>query len=85
MILGKRFSLAGKLSARAFLEILNLTNARNAIIITLGFLPLTISTLSPYVTVGVFFASLMLFSTLGTLIMLPSALRFIGSRAIPRT
>jgi len=33
MILGKRFALAGKISARTFLEILNLTNARNAIII----------------------------------------------------
>jgi len=31
MILGKRFTLAGKLSTRAFLEILNLTDARNAI------------------------------------------------------
>ncbi|NQV50733.1 MAG: TonB-dependent receptor [Candidatus Marinimicrobia bacterium] len=30
---GKRFSLAGKLSARVFLEVQNLTNARNAIII----------------------------------------------------
>ncbi len=56
--------------------------ARNAIVITLGFLPLTVSTLLPYVTVGLFFASLMLFCTLATLFMLPGALRFVGARAI---
>ncbi|MCP4301776.1 MAG: MMPL family transporter [Gammaproteobacteria bacterium] len=57
--------------------------ARNAIIITIGFLPLTLSTLSPYITVGLFFASLMLFCTLATLFMLPAALRFVGDRVIP--
>ena len=57
--------------------------ARNAIIITVGFLPLTLSTLSPYITVGLFFASLMLFCTLATLFMLPAALRFVGARIIP--
>jgi hypothetical protein len=57
--------------------------ARNAIIITIGFLPLTFSTLSPYITVGLFFASLMLFCTLATLLVLPSALRFVGARIIP--
>ncbi len=57
--------------------------ARNAIIITIGFLPLTFSTLSPYMTVGLFFASLMLFCTLATLFMLPGALRFVGDRVIP--
>ncbi len=57
--------------------------ARNCIIITIGFLPLTLSTLSPYITVGLFFASLMLFCTLATLFMLPAALRFIGARIIP--
>ena len=58
--------------------------ARNAIIITIGFLPLTFSTLSPYITVGLFFASLMLFCTLATLFMLPAALRFVGARIIPK-
>lgn len=58
--------------------------ARNAIVITIGFLPLTVSTLSPYITVGLFFASLMLFCTLATLFVLPSALRFVGARIIPR-
>ena len=57
--------------------------ARNSIIITIGFLPLTLSTLSPYITVGFFFASLMLFCTLATLFMLPGALRFVGARIIP--
>jgi hypothetical protein len=57
--------------------------ARNAIVITIGFLPLTLSSLSPYITVGLFFASLMLFCTLATLFLLPSALRFVGDRIIP--
>jgi predicted RND superfamily exporter protein len=57
--------------------------ARNAIIITVGFLPLALSTLSPYITVGLFFASLMLFCTLATLYVLPGALRFVGARIIP--
>lgn len=57
--------------------------ARNAIVITIGFLPLTLSSLSPYITVGLFFASLMLFCTLATLFVLPSALRFVGARIIP--
>jgi len=57
--------------------------ARNAIVITIGFLPLMVSSLSPYVTVGMFFASLMLFTTLATLLILPSALRLVGTRSIP--
>jgi len=57
--------------------------ARNAIVITIGFLPLMVSSLSPYVTVGMFFASLMLFATLATLFMLPAVLRIVGLRIIP--
>jgi len=57
--------------------------ARNAIVITIGFLPLVVSTLGPYITVGLFFASLMLFCTLATLFILPGALRYVGARAIP--
>lgn len=56
--------------------------ARNAIVISLGFLPLVASTLTPYVTVGVFFALLMTFSTLATLFLLPALLRFIRPRVI---
>jgi hypothetical protein len=51
---------------------------RNAIVISLGFLPLVASSLTPYVTVGLFFALLMLFSTLSTLFILPAALRVAG-------
>lgn len=50
--------------------------ARNAIVISLGFLPLVASSLTPYVTVGMFFALLMMFSTLATLFLIPAALRF---------
>jgi predicted RND superfamily exporter protein len=49
--------------------------ARNAIVISLGFLPLMVSSLTPYVTVGVFFAMLMTFSTVATLFILPAACR----------
>jgi hypothetical protein len=54
--------------------------ARNAIVISLGFLPLMASTLTPYVTVGLFFALLMVFSTAATLFLLPAALRIAGPR-----
>ncbi|MEK7867790.1 MAG: efflux RND transporter permease subunit, partial [Candidatus Omnitrophota bacterium] len=50
----------------------------NAIVISLGFLPLITSTLTPYVTVGTFFALLMVFSTLATLILLPAIMRLWG-------
>jgi predicted RND superfamily exporter protein len=56
--------------------------ARNAIVISLGFLPLVASSLSPYVTVGNFFALLMAFSTISTLILLPAALRIVGPRIL---
>jgi hypothetical protein len=56
--------------------------ARNAIVITLGFLPLTVSSLTPYVTVGIFFALLMIFSTLSTLLLLPAAMQLFGHRAL---
>jgi len=55
---------------------------RNAIVITFGFLPLAASTLAPYVTVGMFFALLMAFSTLATLLVLPASLRIVGRRAL---
>lgn len=42
------------------------TIIRSCVIIGLGFLPLTLSSLGPYVTVGVFFAMLMAFSTVTT-------------------
>lgn len=56
---------------------------RNAIVITLGFLPLLFSSLTPYVVVGLFFASLMFVSTLSTLLICPALLKLIGPR--PKT
>jgi predicted RND superfamily exporter protein len=50
--------------------------ARNAIVIVVGFLPLALATLTPYVTVGVFFAALMAISAVTTLLLLPGILRF---------
>ncbi|HED08515.1 MAG TPA: RND transporter [Ignavibacteria bacterium] len=58
--------------------------SRNAFVIILGFLPLVFATLGPYVTVGVFFALLMAFSTLTTLLLLPGLMRIIGFRFIKK-
>ncbi|MFQ5890945.1 MAG: RND family transporter [Gemmatimonadota bacterium] len=58
--------------------------ARNALVIIVGFLPLTISRLTPYVTVGVFFAVLMAFSALATLVVLPAIMRVAGDRLFRR-
>ena len=52
--------------------------SRNALVIIIGFLPLMFSGLTPYATVGTFFASLMIFSTLSTLIFLPAVLSLFG-------
>ena len=52
--------------------------ARNAFVISFGFLPLMASTLTPYVTVGIFFALLMIFSTLATFLILPATLRVVA-------
>jgi predicted RND superfamily exporter protein len=48
--------------------------ARNAIVIAVGFTPLLLAPLVPYVTVGVFLASIMAISALVTLIMLPAVM-----------
>ncbi len=56
--------------------------ARNAIVISLGFLPLVFSSLTPYTTVGLFFAMLMAFSTFATLFLLPAALQVVAERVI---
>ena len=54
--------------------------SRNAFIIIFGFLPLVFASLTPYVTVGAFFAMLMTFGTLTTLILLPALIRIVGFR-----
>jgi len=48
--------------------------ARNAIVIAIGFTPLLLSPLVPYITVGFFLASIMALSALVTLVLLPAAL-----------
>ena len=48
--------------------------SRNAIVIAVGFTPLLLSPLMPYITVGFFLASIMALSALVTLVLLPSLL-----------
>ncbi len=45
---------------------------RNALVVGLGFLPMVFATLTPYVTVGLFFGSLVFFAGVTTLIFLPA-------------
>lgn len=47
---------------------------RNMVVITMAFLPLLLSSLMPYRTVGFFFASIMAVSGVTTLLVLPSAM-----------
>ena len=56
--------------------------SRNAFVIILGFIPLVFATLGPYITVGAFFALLMAFSALTTLLLLPALMRMVGFRFI---
>jgi predicted RND superfamily exporter protein len=58
--------------------------SRNAFVIIFGFLPLVFASLTPYVTVGAFFAMLMSFSALTTLILLPALMRMVGFRFMKR-
>ena len=45
---------------------------RNALVVGLGFFPMVMATLTPYVTVGLFFGALAFFSGVTTLIFLPA-------------
>ena len=45
---------------------------RNALVVGIGFLPMVLATLTPYVTVGLFFGSLVFFGGLTTLLFLPA-------------
>jgi uncharacterized protein len=49
--------------------------SRNAIVIAVGFTPLLLAPLVPYITVGVFLASIMAVSAVVTLVLLPAAMR----------
>ena len=55
--------------------------SRNAIVIAVGFTPLLLAPLVPYITVGVFLASIMAVSALVTLVLLPAAMQpFLAAR-----
>lgn len=54
--------------------------ARNAIVIAIGFTPLLLSPLMPYITVGFFLASIMILSALVTLVLLPALLTLTTKR-----
>jgi hypothetical protein len=50
---------------------------RNTLVISLGFIPLLFAPLVPYITVGIFLASIMLLSGLSSLLLLPAGLKLI--------
>jgi len=57
---------------------------RNALVVGLGFFPMVMATLTPYVTVGTFFATLMIVAAAVTLLLLPAATRFLGHRYLKK-
>ena len=59
--------------------------SRNAIVIALGFTPLFLAPLVPYITVGAFMASIMAISGLATLLLLPAVMTLFrpGEQATP--
>jgi predicted RND superfamily exporter protein len=50
---------------------------RNVLVIAFGFTPLLFAPLVPYITVGVFLASIMLISGIGTLLFLPALIQIL--------
>ncbi|MBV1786474.1 MMPL family transporter [Marinobacterium sp. D7] len=54
--------------------------SRNAIVIAIGFTPLLLAPLVPYITVGFFLASIMAVSALVTLLLLPAVITLIGNK-----
>ncbi len=54
--------------------------ARNIVVIALGFLPMLLSSLGPYQTVGFFLSAIMLASGLGTLFILPAMIKLLQNR-----
>ena len=59
--------------------------SRNAIVIAMGFTPLLLAPLVPYITVGIFLASIMIISALITLLLLPAIMTLVLSHNIPTT
>jgi hypothetical protein len=58
---------------------------RNVVVIAVGFLPLLFAPLMPYVTVGIFLASILLVSGAGTLLLLPALLKVAEPLLFPAT
>jgi len=56
---------------------------RNAITISIGFMPLLLAPLVPYKTVGFFLATIMAVSWLATLLLLPALLSLLKKWAFP--
>jgi predicted RND superfamily exporter protein len=54
--------------------------SRNAIVIAIGFTPLLLSPLMPYITVGFFLASIMSLSALVTLLLLPALMTLFSTK-----
>jgi predicted RND superfamily exporter protein len=57
---------------------------RNAVVIALGFTPLFLAPLIPYVTVGAFMSSIMMISGAATLFVLPAAMQLWRKKLFPR-
>ena len=55
-----------------------LASFRMTAVIAVGFLPLLLSSLTPYITVGTFFATLMTFAAAVTLLLLPATTKLLG-------
>lgn len=58
---------------------------RNVIVIAVGFLPLLLAPLVPYITVGVFLAAILFVSGAGTLLILPSLVKVAEPLLFPQT
>jgi len=58
---------------------------RNVVVIAVGFLPLLLAPLVPYITVGAFLAAILLASGAATLLILPSCIRLGQSILFPKT
>ena len=57
--------------------------SRNMLVIAIGFVPLFFANLVPYMTVGVFFFTIMLFSGIATLIIMPAISTLFQKRLFP--
>lgn len=59
--------------------------SRNMMVIAIGFVPLFFADLVPYVTVGIFFFTIMLFSGITTLVIMPALSTVLRNRLFPET